>query len=107
METETALLSGREGRLVEGLGVTLTNIVDQGRPLIVQGIVEHRAAYHPGGDPADGRVQGRDTDLGLGQGTDRRQGLVHILLGRRVAGYVHGQDIGERSDLGRSPLKGG
>jgi len=51
---EALLFAFRENRRVEGRGITAGNIIDQGCPLVIQGIIEHRTADHPGGNSADG-----------------------------------------------------
>ena len=50
----SALFASREDRGIEGVEITLANVVDKGLPLGANCLMQYRTANHAGGDAADG-----------------------------------------------------
>jgi hypothetical protein len=91
---------------LEGFEVALADVLHEGGPLVLHGVVEDGTADGARGDAPDGRMQGPDADLGPRQVADDAEGGVNVLGGVLVAGGDHAQDVGQGPDLGRLALEG-
>ena len=96
---EAAHLALGEYRPIEGAGIALGDVVEQQLPLVLQGLVQHRAAHGTGCDASDRRVQRAERDLRAGNLARDLDQFGEVPFGRLVTGGIHAQHIGERTDL--------